>query len=206
MKKVVQIVLAVLILVMAYVVYQQIMTPLRFQKQVKLRETAVIERIKDIRSAERGYKQVYNKYTGSFDSLINFVLTDSLVFEKATGSADDSVAVAQGLVKVERFKIAAKDTVFGNRVLSTEDIQKLRLIPYANGVEYNLRATILTIESSRLKVPVFECTAPYKDFLYDLDEQELINLIDEQKTVYNKYPGIKVGSIERTTNDAGNWE
>ena len=38
-------------------------------------------------------------YTGNFDSLINFVLNDSMVvYEKAFGSADDSVAVARGLV------------------------------------------------------------------------------------------------------------
>ncbi len=42
--------------------------------------------------------------------------------------------------------------------------------------------------------------------MYDLDEQELINLIDNAKNVFYKYPGIMVGDITRATNDAGNWE
>ena len=104
MKKVIQIVLAVVIVALAFVVYRQLTIPLQFQKEVQTRSAAVIDRIKDIRTAERAYKQVKQVYTGNFDSLINFVLNDSLVYEKAFGSADDSVAVARGLVSRETFK------------------------------------------------------------------------------------------------------
>lgn len=97
MKKVIQIVLAVVIVFLAFVVYRQLTIPLKFQKEVETRSAAVIDRIKDIRTAERAYKQVNQVYTGNFDSLINFVLNDSMVYEKAFGSADDSVAVAAGL-------------------------------------------------------------------------------------------------------------
>jgi hypothetical protein len=64
---------------------------------------------------------------------------------------------------------------------------------------------MLTTESG-VVVPVFEAKAPYKTFMYDLDEQQLINMIDDAKNVYYKYPGIQVGDVEKTTNDAGNWE
>ena len=205
MKKIIQIVLAVVVVVLAYVVYQQIMTPLRFQKEVKIRETEVIERIKDIRTAQRAYKQVHQKYTGSFDTLINFVLNDSLVYERAFGSADDSVAVAQNLVSREIFKVAAIDTLFGTKKYTPQMVEQLRYIPHGNGKQYIMDAKILLTES-QVAVPVFVARAPYKDFLSDLDEQEVINLIDEAKNVYNKYPGIQVGSVERANNDAGNWE
>ncbi len=204
MKKVLLIVLAVVIIALAYILYQQIMTPLRFQKQVELRKVAVIERIKDIRSAERAYKQIYTTYTGSFDSLINFVLNDSLEFERSFGSADDSLAVAQGLVKTEKFKMAVIDTVFGTKKLTPEAVLQLRFIPHGEGKQYILDAGILETES-KVKVPVFECKAPFKDFLSDLDHQELLNLIDNEK-ILHKYPGVKVGSMETATNDAGNWE
>ncbi len=82
----------------------------------------------------------------------------------------------------------------------------MKFIPYAQpGTEFILQATMFTTES-KVVVPLFSARAPYKAFMYDLDEQELINLIDNAKNVYHKYPGIEVGSIERTTNDAGNWE
>jgi hypothetical protein len=205
MKKVLLIVLAVVVIALAYILYQQIMTPLRFEKEVGLRKAAVIERIKDIRSAERAYKQINTAYTGSFDSLINFVLNDSLVFERSFGSADDSLAVAQGLVRTEEFKMAAIDTVFGVKKLTPDDVRQLRFIPFGDGKEYILEAGILETES-KVKVPVFECKAPYKDFLSNLDEQELVNMIDTEKKMYNRYPGVKVGSMITATNDAGNWE
>ncbi len=202
----IQIVLGIVAVILAYIVYKQIMDPLDFQKQVKIREAAVIDRIKDIRAAEQAFKQKNQRYTANFDSLINFVLTDSLEFERQIGSADDSVAVAKGLVKTEKFTKAVMDTVFAPKRLTVEQIKNLRYMPYAEaGTEYILNAGMLTTES-KVVVPVFEAKAPYKDFLYDLDQQMLVNLIAEAKTVYYKYPGIAVGSIEKATNDAGNWE
>lgn len=206
MKKVLQIVLAVAIIVLAFVLYKQIMTPLRFQKEVKARESVVIERIKDIRSAERSYKTAHGEYTGSFDSLINFVLYDSLEFERSFGSRDDSTST----FRTEKFMMAAIDTVFGAKKLTPDAVRNLRFIPFSDrgegGVqEFYLDAGILETQSG-VKVPVFEAKAPYKLFLSDLNRQQLINMIDESKNVYHKYPGIKVGSMEQATNDAGNWE
>lgn len=204
MKKVLLIVLSLVILGLIYVLIRQITDPISFDKDVKAREAAVVSRIKDIRTAQQAYKQKYSKYTGSFDTLINFVLNDTLTFERRLGSADDSVAVARGLVKTEKFSIPAVDTVFGKR-LSTEDIRNLRFIPYGEGAEFIMAAAQLTTES-KVVVPVFEAKAPYKIFLQGLEEQDVVNLIDEAKNVYHKYPGIKVGDLNQATNDAGNWE
>ncbi len=199
------VVLGLGVLFLGWTLVRQIMDPLDFQKETKIREAAVIERIKDIRSAEQFFKQKNGKYTGDMDSLIDFVLTENLEYERRLGDKDDSIAVKKGLV-VEKFTIPMRDTIFSPRVLSTDDIRNLRFIPYAApGTEFILNATMLTTESG-VVVPVFEAKAPYKTFLADLDRQELVNLIDNAQNVFNKYPGITVGSIERTTNDAGNWE
>lgn len=203
MKKVVQIVLAVVIVGLGYFFYNMIMTPVNFQKEVKAREAEVIKRIVDIRSAEQAYKQVYLQYCNNFEELINFVLYDSLTFERSLGSKDDSVAVAQGLVKTELFKVPVIDTIFKTK-LTPDQVRQFPIIPFGNGAKYILRSGFFETESG-VTVPVFECAAPYKDFLSDLDQQELINLIDEKKAM-NKYPGIKVGALDQATNDAGNWE
>lgn len=204
MKKAIQIVLFLVIVVLGYILVKSILTPLDFQNATKAREAAVIERIKDIRTAQRAYKTVNQRFTGSFDTLINFVLNDSLVFEKAIGSADDSVAVAKGLVKREQFNVAAIDTIFGARKLTPEQIKNFRFIPHGEGKEFIMAAGNLATES-KVVVPVFECKAPYKSFLGDLDQQLLVNLIDDCKTL-NRYAGIKVGSMTEATNEAGNWE
>ncbi len=206
LKIILQVVLGVIVVVLAWVLVRQIIMPLEFQKETTVRETAVIDRIKDIRSAEQAFKQKNERYTGSFDSLIAFVLRDSLVYERQIGSADDSVAVARGLVKTEKFAKAVRDTIFSPRKLTDQQIRDLRFIPYAaDGTEYILNAAMLTTES-KVVVPVFEAKAPYKTFMADMDEQMLVNLIDDAKNVYHKYPGIAVGSVEQATNDAGNWE
>ncbi len=189
----IQIVLAAVVVALAYIVYRQITDPLDFRKEAALREAAVTERIKDIRSAEEAFRLKHRRYTADFDSLIGFVLNDSLVFERRTGSLDDSAAVANGLVRTEKFTIAVRDTVFSPRRLTTEQVEELRYIPYAKeGTEYILDAGMLPTES-KVVVPVFEVKAPYKDFLYDMDRQMLVNLINDA-SIYNKYPGIAAGS------------
>lgn len=213
-KTIIQILLAVVVVAMAYLLYDSIMTPVRFDDTKIAREKAVIERISDIRSAQRGYKQVYGKYTGSFDTLINFVLTAEMEFERQLVSSDDSVGLAK-LKKarkknIEKFTVKAIDTVFGAKKLTPAQIEQLRYIPYsaqANGGE--VKEFIMgagMVEVGNVKVPVFEAKAPYKAFLLDLNEQLLVNLIDEQKNVLYRYPGIKVGDLYQATNDAGNWE
>ncbi len=204
-KAAIQIVLALVVIGLAFVVYRQLTIPLQFDKEVEKRSAAVIDRIKDIRSAERAYKQVYDKYCGNFDSLIAFVLTDSMVYERSFGSADDSVAVARGLVKSEQFKMAVIDTAFGTKKLTPAQVQQLRYIPYSADQEYILEAGALETESG-VTVQVFECRAPFKAYLSDLNHQELVNLIDERENTFKDYPGIKVGSMTSATNDAGNWE
>ena len=213
-KTIIQILLAVVVVAMAYLLYDSIMTPVRFDDTKITREKAVIERISDIRSAQRGYKQVYGKYTGSFDTLINFVLTAEMEFERQLVSSDDSVGLAKlkraRKKNIEKFTVKAIDTVFGAKKLTPAQIEQLRYIPYsaqANGGE--VKEFIMgagMVEVGNVKVPVFEAKAPYKTFLLDLNEQLLINLIDEQKNVLYRYPGIKVGDLYQATNDAGNWE
>jgi hypothetical protein len=208
-------VLTALILILAWILFRQIMTPLEYQKELKIRENAVIERIIQIRAAEQAFKQKNQRYTADWDSLINFALNDSLEFERRLYDEDDSVGMATlkrtGRKNVEKFIMAVRDTAFVNRAkepvrLTSQQIQDMKFIPYAQpGTQFILNAAMLTTES-KVVVPVFEAKAPYKTFLYDLDEQELINLIDNAKNVYNKYPGIQVGDVTKTTNDAGNWE
>ena len=200
MKKVLQIIMLLVVIGLAYWLYDMIMTPVNFKKEKALREAAVVERLKEVRAAERAFKQANMRYTGSFDTLINFVKYDSLTFERAIGSEDDSLAVAKGLVKREKFKVAVIDTVFHKGF----DADKLRYIPHTNNEEIILGAGSLETES-KVVVPVFEAKAPYKLFLSDLDQQELVNLLDERRAL-EKYKGLKVGSLTEATNDAGNWE
>lgn len=213
-KTILQFVLAIVMVALAFVLYNSIMAPVRFDNTRIAREKAVIERISDIRSAQRGYKQVHGVYTSSFDTLINFVLTADMTFERQLVSSDDSVGLAR-LKKlrkknIEKFTVKAIDTVFGAKKLTPEQVEQLRYIPFSTVAndgevkEFIMGAGKVAV--GNVMVPVFEAKAPYKSFLLDQNEQLLINLIDEQKNVLYRYPGIKVGDLHQATNDAGNWE
>lgn len=210
-KKIAQILLAVVIVVLVYVIYQQISTPLRFEQEMKAKRAQVIERIKDIRTAQRAFKSKYQRFTGNFDTLVAFVLTDTLEMERKLVDEDDSVAMAQ-LKKmkrknVEKFKMAVIDTIFSPRKLTREDVENLRYVPGTDKkAQYLMDAGIITTES-KVVIPVVECRVPYKMFLDTVRyRQEIINLIDDDVNNFNRYPGVKFGSMETGNNEAGNWE
>ena len=205
MKKLLQFGLLVVIVVLAYLLYREFATPMEFQRIQDHRKEAVVNRLKDIRVAQRAYRQAYQKFTPSMDSLIYFIKSDSLTYERAIGSEDDSVAMARGQVTREKFKMAVRDTVFARRNLTDNDIENFRYIPFSDGKLILMDAGTLETGSG-VVVQVFEARAPYKDFLsIEGYEQQLVNLIDQQKSI-DKYPGLKVGSMTEATNEAGNWE
>ncbi len=203
MKKIIQIVLLLVILGLGYVLYQSIMKPIRFQSETKVRETAIIEKLKNIRSAERMFKASYGYFTGSFDTLTSFILDSTLTFARTVGDVNDSLQVAQGLVYKEDYRVLAKDTIFG-REFPVERVKELKKLPYTDNKEFILEAGMLATESG-VVVPVVSCRAPYKEFLADLDKQEVINLLDVCK-ISNRYGGLKFGSMTEATNESGNWE
>ena len=209
MKKGIQIILGLVIVALIYVVADLIHTPLKFEQQLKERNAEVIVKLKDIRSAERAFKSKYQYFTGDFDSLINFILTDSLEMERKLVDEDDSVAMAQ-LKKmkkknIEKYNLAVIDTIFNPRKLSKEQIQNLRYIPHTNNMEFILEAG--AVEKGNVKVPVIECRAPYKTYLDTVEfRQNVINLIDDKVNNFGQYAGLKFGSMEGSNNEAGNWE
>ncbi|WP_290539849.1 hypothetical protein [Alistipes sp.] len=211
MKKIFQIFLAVVIVGLVYVIYVQISTPIRFEKETKAKKAQVIERIKDIRTAQRAFKSKYQHFTASFDSLAAFVLNDTLELERKIVDEDDSAAMAMlkksGKKNIEKFKIAVIDTIFAPKKLTRQDVENFRYIPETdNKAQFIMEAGIITTES-KVVIPVVECRAPYKMFLDTVTyHQEVINLIDEEQNNFNRYPGIKFGSMDSGNNEAGNWE
>ena len=211
MKKLFQIILAVAIVGLVYVIYVQISTPIRFDKETKAKKAQVIDRIKDIRTAQRAFKSKYQHFTASFDSLSAFVLTDTLELERKIVDEDDSAAMAMlkksGKKNIEKFKIAVIDTIFAPKKVTRQDVENFRFIPgTGNKAQFIMEAGIITTES-KVVIPVVECRAPYKAFLDTVAyRQEEINLIDEEQNNFNRYPGVKFGSMDSGNNEAGNWE
>ncbi len=209
MKTIIQIALIVIAIVLGYFIVVSVQRPVQFDAAKEARYDVTIQRLKDIRSAEIAYKEVYGEYTGSWDTLINFVKYDSLPLVRKIGLLTDSMinaglneasAIKKGLLIRDTVRINVLDTLFG-RAYAIEDI---KYVPVEDTVaEFHLGATIITTGSG-IKVPVFEAKAHNNTILKNLDRQLIINTNDEQRT-NGKYPGLKVGSLTEAINNAGNW-
>lgn len=210
MKKAAQIILGLAIIGLIWWIAALISQPLSFEKQLKERNAVVIEKLKDIRTAERAYKSKYKKFTGDFDTLIYFILNDSLQMERKLVDEDDSVAMARlkRLKKknVETYYIHVIDTIFNPRKFTVEDVNNLRYIPFTNNqVEFYLEAGEAATGSTMV-LPVIECRAPYKSYLDTVEyKQNVINLIDDRVNNFGQYAGLMFGSMEGSNNEAGNW-
>ena len=201
MKKVITyVVLPLAVLVLGYIIYTSIQEPVVFEKQRKYRETIAIERLKDIRTLQVAYKTKYNKFTGSLDSLIDFYNNGIITVVKQVGSLDDSLAVAQKRVFRDSIRIAVKDTLLKRPGFV---IDSIAIIPLSGGQKIEMKAIIGKV--SGVDVPLFEASIPFDILLNGLNRQLVVNLNSERKTT-DRYPGLRVGSIEAPNKNAGNWE
>ena len=209
MKTVINIILFVVIIVLAYFLWESIAEPIRFEKAKKKRYDVAIQKLKDIRTAELAFQAVHGKFTGNFDTLIGFVKNDSIPMVKAIGSVPDSLTEKEAL----KLGIISRDTSFISTLDSLyEDgyaIDSLQFVPFTDGKKFTLGAIILSVGSkvgeSTLKVPVFEAKVLNSVLLNGLNRQLRINL-DDEAIKMDRYIGLKVGSLEQNINNAGNWE
>ena len=209
MKTAIQIILTIAILTLGYLCWESIQKPVRFKAALQMRQEKVIDRLQAIRKAQRAYKSVYGKFTGSFDTLISFINNDSLPLIRMEGRLTDSMieegmtelkALKLGIIKRDTSYIAVKDSLFGKNFIA----DSIRYVPFTNNVEFTMAATSLETASG-VEVPVFEAKVHNNIYLQGLDRQLIVN-INEEAEAYEKYPGLKVGSLTEANNSAGNWE
>lgn len=207
-KLIMQIILAIVIVVLGYLIVESIMNPIRFNKQRKIREEAVIERLKDIRTVQVAFKDKYGEYADNFDKLIKFVKQDSfeLVKKDFLPGYDPDVyseeeGLKLGLIKTSTSKRSVKDSLWKIKDYSVEEIT---YIPFTDKSKFTLGAGEVATASG-VKVKVFEAYALFDTILNGLDQQLIINYIDEREKITN-FDGIKVGSLTEATNNEGNWE
>ncbi|MBE0649826.1 MAG: hypothetical protein IH595_03185 [Bacteroidales bacterium] len=196
--KIIQTVLIAIVIVLGYLIYDSIMTPVRFDAVKKEREAVVIKYLKGIRSAEFIYRQLNNRYTGSFDTLINFMGTAKIPVVKMIPDPKDTTYTRTINDTVGYVSVA--DSLFGKN--PKFDYHKINIIPFSDDSIFKLQAGV--ISKGGVSVNVFQAEAPFTTYLYGLDKQLVINLIASQ-TQIKKYPGLKVGSMTEPSTD-GNWE
>lgn len=230
-KTIIQIVLAVAIVGLAYLVYNSIQKPMRFDNEYTKRRDACAEKLKSIRTLEEAYKLTYGTYCGSFDTLITRLMTedsmkvvskqinrDKIPADVDINEVPENEAVKNGWIsRVEVLvnpiaklrddqKLPTVDATTGKtRQLTDEEIKNLRYVPYPKGEKNEFQLQAGQLEKSGFMVPVFECKVDMDVLLKDLDEQLVVNKIAEIHEVKDRYAGWKVGDMTQAVTD-GNFE
>jgi len=209
MKTALRIILGLVIIGLGYALYQSIQTPIEFRQVKQQRYEATIQKLKDIRKAQLAYKDEHGKFTGSFDTLINFIKSDSLSVVKAIGRIPDSLleqgmteqeALREGIISRDTIRIAIKDSLFRQQ-FNADDLWR---VPQTDSDSFQLGAT--SVESGNVDVQVFEAKVHNDVLLHDQNKRLLTNLNERMEKKLNKFPGVKVGDLEQPNNNAGNWE
>ncbi|MBO5595512.1 MAG: hypothetical protein J5917_01930 [Bacteroidales bacterium] len=224
-----EIALAALICLLAWVIVKSVQKPVKFNNELKARSEVGIQRLKDIRTLQVAFKSVNGRFSPSVDSLKMFYETGKMDIVMQIGSNDDSVAVAntEAIKKANKklkpqeltakmmeaylagtkvvfstvTEIPVKDTLFRSRPDFCVD--SLFYIPFSGKQLTEMESTIKTV--SGVQVPLFEARMPYKALCKGMDNQLRINK-DAECRDQNKYEGLQVGSITAPNNNAGNWE
>ena len=208
MKVTLKILLAAAVLLLVYICYRSIMTPIEFNEEKDARESLIKARLIDIRKAQIEYKNVYKTHAGSFNDLVKFLKEDKLPFlikegvltdEQLEKGMTEKEAVKKGLIKRDTIWVLAKDTLFG----TSYNADDLANVP-GTSVKFSMDTATLT-SGSGYTVKVFEAGVKYDDYLGDLDKQLVVNLKDKAEKL-EKYPGLRVGSLTEINNNSGNWE
>lgn len=105
MKKIVNIVLTLCVVGLAYICVGSIMGSINFGKVREAREKQIIARLIDIRTAQVAFRDLHQgQYTDNFDELIEFVKNDSLPFVKKVGELSDK-QLEDGLTEPKAVKL-----------------------------------------------------------------------------------------------------
>ena len=205
-KRALELFLWVLSIFFASQIYSSINGPIKFNQVKNDRYTEVIDRLKDIRSAQIAHKDVNGFYANNFDSLVSFI--DNGIFTLIE-KRDSSYLEYNRTYRIDMLKeveivdtlgfVSVKDSLFGN----TESYKMMAKVPIdGTDSEFSINADI--IDKNGYQVPVFEVKVRKDIVLFDQNK----DLLDQENKVISvdgvNGPEIILGSMTDVST-SGNW-
>ncbi len=201
-RKTVQLLLWPVIIILAWLVYRSPISLKEFQEETNFRKSAVIQDLKDIRTAQIAFKDKYRVYAGDFNSLLSFVKNDSLAVVKAIGETPDSLtedqALLAGIISRDTVFVPVYQTIYNQDYIDTRDsrfpfdLEMLSMVPFSDE-KFSIESG--NIEKGKVVVQVFEVSTTFGTFLNGLDATN--KGIDLDNT-------LRVGSMSDASIN-GNW-
>ena len=151
---------------LAYRNYRSVKEVLEFTEQKRVNDSQVIQALKDIRTAQVGYRQANGVYTGNMEVLRGFVKSGQIPMVRSVGQVPDTLTEAAAL----ELKLIVRDTLLASALDSlflAPRVQEGRVYPFdANtfGLSPVTKQPFLlkagAISSSNRNVPVFIAKDP----------------------------------------------
>ena len=206
MKTGIQAFLWLLCIFFSYKIYDSINKPINFNEVKYNRYYDVIDRLKEIRTAQIAYKDVNGVYSDNFDSLVNFI--DNGIFTLLE-KRDSSYLEYDRVYRIDMLKeivvidtlgfVSVKDSLFKDNT-SYKEMNKIPI----KGIDtiFEIDARIIMIND--YKAPVFEVKVSKNIVLFDQDE-DLLKLENETISIEGvNGPEIVLGSLNEVSTN-GNW-
>ena len=187
-------------------IYSSINGPIKFNQVKNDRYTQVIDRLKDIRTAQIAHKDVNGFYANNFDSLVSFI--DNGIFT-VIEKRDSSYLEYNRTYRIDMLKeveivdtlgfVPVKDSLFGDN----ESYKMMAKVPIdGTDSEFSIKADI--IDKNGYQVPVFEVKVKKDVVLFDQNK----DLLDQENKVISvdgvNGPEIILGSMSDVST-SGNW-
>ena len=206
MKTGIQAFLWLLCIFFSYKIYDSINKPINFNEVKYNRYYDVIDRLKEIRTAQIAFKDVNGVYSNNFDSLVNFI--DNGIFTLIE-KRDSSYLEYDRIYRIDMLKevvvvdtlgfVSVKDSLFKNNT-TYKDMKKIPV----KGIDtvFQIDARIIMIND--YKAPVFEVKVSKNIVLFDQDE-DLLKLENETISIDGVNGSeIVLGSLNEVSTN-GNW-
>ena len=205
-KRALELFLWVLSIFFATQIYSSINGPIKFNQVKNDRYTMVIDRLKDIRTAQIAHKDVNGFYANNFDSLVSFI--DSGIFTLIE-KRDSSYLEYNRTYRIDMLKeieivdtlgfVSVKDSLFGDN----ESYKMMAVVPIdGTNSEFSIKADI--IDKNGYQVPVFEVKIQKNIVLFDQNK----DLLDQENKIISvdavNGPEIILGSMTDVSTN-GNW-
>lgn len=207
MKIGIQILLWVASIFFAYKIYDSINGPIKFNEEKNVRYAKVINRLKDIRTAQIAHRDVKGVFSNNFDSLIKFIDEGQFtLIEKRDSSFLEydrtyRIDMLREIIVIDTLgTVPVKDSLFGTSL----SYKNMAFIPIEGVDDQKFEIAAKVIDKNGYKVPVFEVKVKKNVILFD-QNKDLIKLENETIAVDGvNGPEIILGSLSNVSTN-GNW-
>lgn len=193
MRLVINLILAVIVILLVWVLIQSIREPIAFKSEKERREQAVIDKLMEIRTAQEAYRDIKGMFANSFDTLSYVLRTDSFATIKVIGDPDDPNYT--GAITYDTSYSPAYDSIQALGI----NLDSLRFVPFGNGATFDIAAD--TIEYQSTNVPVVQVGIQRKVFMGPFADARF----SRYDNGYDPGSIIKFGNMN-APNLSGNWE